>query len=196
MLNFVHFSYICTLMHINFSFLGMYILRYCYSIISFSRFLAYSHNVRYNKMHKINKVKEDYMKKRTINRILIGIIVFLIAAICILIVQILNRPRYSAANEMETATIIEIPQSEAIPATPETQDTEEPAAQDASTQRGKTSTKVNIRELPTEDARVLETVEAGTEFDILEILDSGWTKIQYGEMEAYISSSYVILIPS
>ncbi len=186
----------CTLLHTVFNFLGMHILRYCYSIISFSRFLAYSYDVRYNKVHKINKVKEDYMKKRTINRILIGVIAFLIAAICILIVQIANRPRYTVANETETATIIEIPQSEALSNIQETQTSEEDTVQESSLQRGKTSTKVNIRELPTEDARVLETVEAGTEFDILEILDSGWTKIQYGEMEAYISSSYVILIPS
>lgn len=134
------------------------------------------------------------MKKQTINRILIGIIVLLVIAICILTVQILNRPRYTVANETETATIIEIPQSEAIPATQETKSSETVSTEDTNLQRGKTSTKVNIRELPTEDARVLETVEAGFEFNIIEILDSGWTKIQYGEMEAYISSSYVILI--
>lgn len=136
------------------------------------------------------------MKKRTINRILICIIVFLIVAICVLIVQIANRPRYTATTEAETATIIEIPQSEAIPVTQETQQAgeEAPNEDNDSLKRGKTSSKVNIRELPSEDARVLDTVEEGTEFNILEILDTGWTKIQYEEQEAYISSSYVILI--
>lgn len=138
------------------------------------------------------------MKKRTINIILMSIIGLLIVAICILIVQILNRPRYTAATEPQTAVITEIPHSEAVPAFQETQtaEQEEEVIEASTALRGKTSTKVNIRELPSEDARVLETVEAGFEFDILEILDSGWTKIQYQtDMEAYISSSYVILIP-
>lgn len=136
------------------------------------------------------------MKKRTINRVLICIIVFLIVTICVLIIQIANRPRYTAATETETTTIIEIPQSEAIPVTQGTQQTEEeaPNEDEDSLKRGKTSSKVNIRELPSEDARVLDTVEEGTEFDILEILNIGWIKIQYEEQEAYISSSYVIEI--
>lgn len=136
------------------------------------------------------------MKKRTINRILIGIIALLIVAICILIVQILNRPRYTAVSEPQTAVIPEIAHSEAVPATQETQEAQEESMEDTSSiLRGKTSTKVNIRELPSEDARVLETVEEGTEFNIIEILDSGWTKIQYMEtLEAYISSSYVIIV--
>ncbi len=138
------------------------------------------------------------MKKRTINIILMSIIGLLIVAICVLIVQILNRPRYTASTEPQTTVITEIPHSEAVSNIQESQ-TVEPEVNEpehSSTLRGKTSTKVNIRELPSEDACVLETVEAETEFDIIEILDSGWTKIQYQEnMEAYISSSYVILIP-
>lgn len=137
------------------------------------------------------------MKKRTINIILMSIIASLIVAICVLIVQILNRPRYTVATEPQTTVITEIPHSEAVPSTQKTLPVEKEAemADEASNLRGKASTKVNIRELPTEEARVLETVEEGTEFDILEILDSGWTKIQYQDnIEAYVSSSYVILI--
>lgn len=143
------------------------------------------------------------MKKRTINIILMSIIGMLIVTICILIVQILNRPRYTAISEPQTTVITEISHSEAVPVILETQPVqtvethpEEIIPEESSTLRGKTSAKVNIRELPSQEARVLETVEAGTEYDILEILDSGWTKIQYTEtIEAYISSSYVILIP-
>lgn len=139
------------------------------------------------------------MKKQTINIILMSIIGLLVAAICVLIIQILNRPRYTAATEPQTTVIAEIPHSEAVPAIQETPSAEAEAdiPEDSSPMRGKTSTKVNIRELPTEDARVLDTVEAGTEYDILDILeDSGWVMIQYQEdMEAYISSSYIILLP-
>ena len=62
--------------------------------------------------------------------------------------------------------------------------------------RGKTSTRVNIRDAASEDAKVLATVEEGTTFEIVEILDSGWTHIIYEDQDAYISSAYVIVINS
>lgn len=176
----------------------MQILRYCYSIIRFLQFLANQHNVRYNMCIYAFRIKEDTMKKRTINIILMSIIGLLIVAICVLIVQILNRPRYTATSEPQTTVITEIPHSEAVSSIQESQPAEpkEEISEENSSLRGKASTKVNIRELPSEDARVLETIEAGTEFDIIEVLPSGWTMIQYQEnMDAYISSSYVILIP-
>ena len=138
------------------------------------------------------------MKKRTINIILMSTIGLLIIAICILIIQILGRPRYTATAEPQTTVITEIPHSEAVPVIQEPPSTEvsEDISEESSHLRGKTSSKVNIRELPSEDARVLETVEAGVEYNIIETLDSGWVMIQYQEdTEAYISSSYIIIIP-
>ncbi len=138
------------------------------------------------------------MKKSTINRILISIIILLVVAIMILLICIVTRPRYTAEDEPQTAVITEIPASEAVIDTSGTQtatgDEPEPATGDT-VLRGKTSTRVNIRELPSADSRVLETVEAGAEYEILEIMESGWVKIQYTDsLEAYISSSYVILL--
>lgn len=144
-----------------------------------------------------------YMKKSTINKILFGIIAFLIVAICVLITQIVTRPRYIDTQEPETAVIAE---AESIIDVSSTQETsEESQAQqdmqpsdniiaDDQAMRGKTSSLVNIRDAASEDARVIDTVEEGTEFEILEILDNGWTKIIYDGQEAYISSAYVILI--
>ena len=40
---------------------------------------------------------------------------------------------------------------------------------------GKTSTRVNIRNAASEDAKVLNTVDEGTTFDIVEVQDNGWT---------------------
>ena len=57
-----------------------------------------------------------------------------------------------------------------------------------------TSTKVNIRDAASDQAKVLTTVEEGYEFDIIEIQDNGWTKLKYEDQDAYISSSYVIVI--
>lgn len=62
------------------------------------------------------------------------------------------------------------------------------------TKHGKTSTRVNIRNAASEDAKVLDTVDEGTTFDILEIMDNGWTKILYQDNEAYISSNFVIVL--
>ena len=58
---------------------------------------------------------------------------------------------------------------------------------------GKTSTRVNIRDAASENAKVLSTVDEGTTFEIIEIQDNGWTKILYEGSEAYISSSFVII---
>mgnify|MGYP000396011713 FL=1 len=66
--------------------------------------------------------------------------------------------------------------------------------QPTSALRGKTSTKVNIRDAASDQAKVLTTVEEGYEFDIIEIQDNGWTKLKYEDQDAYISSSYVIVI--
>lgn len=133
------------------------------------------------------------MKKKTINKILLGVIAFLVLAICILSVEIVRRPRYINISEPETTVIEEA----ALDAS--TTDVEESATVSSTTEtvtalRGKTSTKVNIRDAANADAKVLATVEAGYEFDIIEIQDNGWTKLKYEDQDAYISSSYVIVI--
>ncbi len=142
------------------------------------------------------------MKKSTINAILISIITIMSVSICFLIFCIATRPRYVIVDEPDTARITEVanfPEETQQPALPapaanDTDSTETPVNEPpASTMQGKTSTRVNIRNAATEDAKVLETVDEGTTFDILEILDNGWTKILYEGSEAYISSSYVII---
>ena len=133
------------------------------------------------------------MKKKTINKILFGIIAFLVLAICILSVEIVRRPRYINISEPET-TVIEEASLDASSTY-----VEESAAVFSTTEavtalRGKTSTKVNIRDAANADAKVLATVEAGYEFDIIEIQDNGWTRLKCEDQDAYISSSYVIVI--
>lgn len=129
-----------------------------------------------------------------------SIIALMSVSICFLIFCIATRPRYIIVNEPEAVVITEAPTlpegsqiTQDVPVSgTETPLPEEPVP-DSSTMHGKTSARVNIRDAASADARVLETVEAGTTFDILEIQDNGWTKIQYQEYEAYISSDYVII---
>lgn len=149
------------------------------------------------------------MKKSTINKILFGVIAFLIVAICVLITQIVTRPRYINTQEAETTVIAEAESIVDVSSTEEDSEefqtqqdtqasdsaiTDDSVITDDQTMHGKTSSLVNIRDAASEDARVIDTVEEGTEFEILEILDNGWTKIIYDGQEAYISSAYVILI--
>ena len=142
------------------------------------------------------------MKKKTINTILISIIAIMSVSICFLIFCILTRPRYVIVNEPEAAMIVEsanlseeLQSKDTSSASPSPVEDIAPLAEEApDTIHGKTSTRVNIRNAASEDAKVLDTVDEGTTFDILEILDNGWTKILYQDSEAYISSSFVIIL--
>jgi len=123
-------------------------------------------------------------------------------SICFLIFCIATRPRYVIVSEpqTETAVITEMPgiaenlQSETASAPVDAADSTIDDSIPSDDMQGKTSTRVNIRNAASADAKVLDTVEGGTTFKILEIQDNGWTKIQYEETEAYISSDYVIRI--
>ena len=138
------------------------------------------------------------MKKTTINNILMGVIAMLSVSICILVFCIVTRPRYVTVNEPETAVITEvpnIPDTSKSPSTASSSGTPSATPEDTPNEmHGKTSTKVNIRDAASDEAKVLDTVEAGTTFEILEILDSGWTRILYNGSEAYISSDFVIVV--
>lgn len=141
------------------------------------------------------------MKKTTINAILLSIITLMSVSICFLIFCIVTRPRYVTVNEQETAATItevtdlsEAPQQQSEPPVSDNNTqtpVEEPPADN--TMHGKTSTRVNIRDAASENAKVLGTVDEGTTFDIIEIQDNGWTKILYEGSEAYISSNFVII---
>ncbi len=54
-----------------------------------------------------------------------------------------------------------------------------------------TSTRVNFRTLPSTEAQIIETLNAGEEITILEKLDSGWSKVVRKEVQGYISSQYI-----
>lgn len=141
------------------------------------------------------------MKKSTINKILFCIIGLLSVTICVLLYKIATRPRYVNPEETTAAVITELtPEMQIItsPAT-EAELSQEELSSEATTDNddtmhGKTSTRVNIRDNPSDQAKVLETVEEGYEFTILEIRSDGWTRIDYQGQDGYISSMYVILV--
>lgn len=141
------------------------------------------------------------MKKTTINYILTAVIALMLLSIGVLIVCIATRPRYINTTQQDTAAVItEVPASDdgsaayanggALSGAASPQD----SADTQAIRHGKTSTRVNVRNAPTEDAKVLETMDEGSVFEIVEVQDNGWTKILYNDQEAYISSAYVIII--
>lgn len=150
------------------------------------------------------------MSKKTISNILMGIIIVLCISICFLIVCIVRRPRYIETSENESAAIAEgagdassdsamMPRGN-VPGAADSglqAGADESAVAESSISavpQGKTSTRVNVRNAPTENGKVLDTVEADTTFDIVEVLDTGWTHVIYNGEDAYISSAYVIII--
>ena len=143
------------------------------------------------------------MRKKTISNILMGIIVVLCISICFLIFCIVRRPRYIETADTESAIITENPGDFNLAGTittnndvlelPDVDNTPTQEETSAAPMQGKTSTRVNIRNAPSEDGKVLETVDADTTFDIVEVLDIGWTHILYNGEDAYISSAYVII---
>lgn len=135
------------------------------------------------------------MKNSTINKLMYLYIGLLFIIIMVLSVKIIKRP-HPIYDKMNDSSLVE--ETDAVQI--EGQASAETALDDSNneesnlTLHGKTASRVNIRELPSTDSRVLSTVEKDYTFDIIEILDSGWTKIKFAESEAYISSDFVILI--
>ena len=138
------------------------------------------------------------MKKTTINNILMAAIALMSISICILIFCIVTRPHYVTIDEPDPAVITEVPNIPDVSQSPDSVSSQDTASTDDASasdeMHGKASTKVNIRDAASADAKVLDTVEEGTTFDILEILDNGWTRILYSGSEAYISSDFVIIV--
>lgn len=138
------------------------------------------------------------MKKTTINAILMGIIVLLSISICLLLFAIITRPRYSTVSATPEAAVITEASEDSIISGETSQQTaalnDESGTDVGSTQKGKASTKVNVRNYASTDAKVIGHLEEGDTFDIIEVQSDGWTKILYDGSEAYVSSDYVILV--
>lgn len=86
----------------------------------------------------------------------------------------------------ETLPVVEEPVSEEVPAeeTPEIPLTK-------TVQMVRTTTTVNVRSDSNTDAKRLGSAVKGSEFEMIEALENGWTKIKYEDKEAYIKSDYL-----
>ncbi len=143
------------------------------------------------------------MSNRSINRLLISIICFLLCAICVLIFLIATRPQQVTTEGNSFASFTKLPATETLTlgntSSGKTDSITEPSTvapteEEKRTLYARTTSLLNIRASNSTDAVVLKTVSENTILQVLDIQSDGWTKILYEGQEAYVSSAYIILI--
>ena len=129
------------------------------------------------------------MKKQTISAILTALMICLVLAIVVLVVRIQMRgpkPEETAVSENEVAmneqTVSENVQAEPVEEEVETVLLASPQA----------TSSVNVRSGPGTEYERIGSAYSDCEYEVVEIYDSGWTKLLYEGQEGYISSEYLI----
>lgn len=129
------------------------------------------------------------MKKQTISAILTALMICLVLAIVVLVVRIQMRgpkPEETAVSENEVVmneqTVSENMQAEPVEEEVETVLLAIPQA----------TSSVNVRSGPGTEYERIGSAYSDCEYEVVEIYDSGWTKLLYEGQEGYISSEYLI----
>ena len=82
----------------------------------------------------------------------------------------------------------------------QSQPTEEPSKDEESgeektdtvtTKKGKVTDTVNVRKTSSIDGTIVGILNKGSEIEVIEQIDNGWTKIKHSSGEAYVKSDYV-----
>ncbi|MDE6743699.1 MAG: SH3 domain-containing protein [Lachnospiraceae bacterium] len=131
------------------------------------------------------------MKKQTISALLTALMICLTIAIVVVIVRIQMRgSRIDEPVDSDSYTIQEISGSQN--AAPDNQEEEEPsAAVTVLVAVPNANSSVNVRSGPGTEYNRLGSAYSNNEYEVLEILPNGWTKLLYSDQEAYINSDYV-----
>ncbi|MDE6688015.1 MAG: SH3 domain-containing protein [Lachnospiraceae bacterium] len=131
------------------------------------------------------------MKKQTISALLTALMICLTIAIVVVIVRIQMRgARIDEPVDSDSYTIQEISGSQN--AAPDNQEEEEPsAAVTVLVAVPNANSSVNVRSGPGTEYNRLGSAYSNNEYEVLEILPNGWTKLLYSDQEAYINSDYV-----
>ncbi len=96
------------------------------------------------------------------------------------------------AQDKETTGLSEKEESAVKPE--EGESGEKEAQEQEITEYAETLKSVNIRKGPGTDHEKLKTASAGERYEKLAESENGWTKIRYGEGEAYINSDYIKIV--
>ena len=128
------------------------------------------------------------MKKSTLNAIMQGVIIVLVIAIVFVIVKIKLRPDEVPATEVVSE---EISEQESV-----VEEVSEPEPEIVVVERVRiVNDNINVRSGPGTDYERLGSAYTGYDFEFVEQLEEGWTKIIYDDREAYVYSEYVEIIP-
>lgn len=132
------------------------------------------------------------MNNNTQTTILFGIVAVLSIVVIFFSVKLRIGDSAQAANtnqenmlqDDESAELTDVPEAEITPEAPETPQTE-------TITMVKTTDTVNVRTGPGKENKALGQAPKGSEFELIEAQDNGWSKIKYEDSEAYIKSDYL-----
>lgn len=130
------------------------------------------------------------MKKQTISALLTALMICLTIAIIVVIIRIQMRaPMPVEPAESDSYIMLEEASSqnavsENLPEEPSETETVLVAVPNV-------STSVNVRSGPGTEYNRLGSAYSNNEYEVLEILESGWTKLLYSDQEAYISNEFI-----
>lgn len=137
------------------------------------------------------------MNKNTLTAILMGLVICLGIVVIVLSIKLSIRPKADSKSDIGTSgtnVVTGEPSPSATP-TPDLTPTStpEPEVETVTVQMVRVTATVNVRSRPdssTQETK-LGTAAVGSEFVMLEELDNGWTRIEYGDSTAYIASKYL-----
>lgn len=139
------------------------------------------------------------MSKNRISAILMGFIICLVITIIVLMIKLGLRPEDTTTEAIvaeEQGVVIQegsISTEEVIEQEPE--ELQEEVVEEVILVRANNT--VNVRSQDSADSEKLGTLSLGEELVLVEILDSGWTKVQYNNAEGYVKSEYVeVVVPT
>lgn len=131
------------------------------------------------------------MKKQTISALLTALMICLTIAIVVVIVRIQMRgSRIEEPVDSDSYIIQEVSGSQN--SVPDNQEEEEQSvAVTVLVAVPNATSSVNVRSGPGTEYNRLGSAYSNNEYEVLEILPNGWTKLLYSDQEAYINSEYV-----
>ncbi|MCQ2521357.1 MAG: SH3 domain-containing protein [Lachnospiraceae bacterium] len=135
------------------------------------------------------------MSKKTINSILTGFIIVLVVAIVILTIKIAVR---KPVTEVEEGTAVQTAISENIAAAESAAVSENEVEEEEEVLPAvlvvfpDTTSNINVRSGPGVDYERVGAAYANTSYEVVQVLENGWTKVIYEGYEAYMSSELLI----
>lgn len=131
------------------------------------------------------------MKKQTISALLTALMICLTIAIVVVIVRIQMRGLRTEDPVNSDSYVIQEVSGSQNSVSGNQEDEEPSAAVTVLVAVPNATSSVNVRSGPGTEYNRLGSAYSNNEYEVLEILSNGWTKLLYSDQEAYINSEYV-----